>query len=440
MPASSPKTMVAALAAGPGGEVFDLPGYFACGAAGDLLRPLEKADVLPLPHGSEILFLPDRSPVVWDPDAGGPVALAENPFAPGEPLFAVAVFNSPGYVAAYHGAWEERKGANTLPLFSYGAAGFLSGGVVSAAFLVDAEPRQDLRRMPMEKVRAGVRRMRKKYPRNRLVRHLAENCALTYGCPAAKNFFLGRYEAPLPASPACNARCLGCLSLQEEGALPVSQERVAFVPEPEEIAQVACEHIRRVGEKAVVSFGQGCEGDPLLVADTVAESARLIRETTDRGTINVNTNAGRPDLLEKVLSAGVDAVRVSMNSVRPACYAAYFRPRYAFADVLESIDLAGKLGRWVSVNYLNLAGFTDSAQESAALFDFLKNHPVDMIQWRNLNYDPPRYHRRMAGAAESTAPMGMAALVREVKRRFPRLSHGYFNPPARALALRVDFP
>ena len=37
--------------------------------------------------------------------------------------------------------------------------------------------------------------------RNRLFRHL-ETCALTYGCPAAKNLFLCRYEAPLPTSPA----------------------------------------------------------------------------------------------------------------------------------------------------------------------------------------------------------------------------------------------
>ncbi|MFH2100159.1 MAG: radical SAM protein, partial [Pseudomonadota bacterium] len=407
----------------------------ACGAAGGLVQPLSAEDAVPMPHGSEILFLPDRSPVVWDPDAGRPVVMAENPYVPGEALHAVAVFNSPGWVAALSGAWEERPGAEVLPLFSYGAAGWGGRGMVSAAFRVDAERRQDLRLMPVAKVRAGVARMRKNLPENRLARHL-ENCALVYGCPAAKNFFLGRFEAPLPTSPSCNAKCLGCLSLQktEKTGIPVSQERIAFVPTPEEIAEVALTHIRRVGPRAVVSFGQGCEGDPLLVADAVAKGAAAIRRATDQGTINLNTNAGRPDLLEQCLEAGVDSVRVSMSSLREACYNAYFRPSYTFSDVMESIRLTGgKYKRWVSVNYLNMAGFTDSAEESEALFAFLAKFPVSMIQWRTLNFDPPRYHAAMAGAASSTRPMGMKRLKDEASRRFPGLVHGYFNPPVRGV-------
>ncbi|MFC1817352.1 radical SAM protein, partial [Thermodesulfobacteriota bacterium] len=69
--------------------------------------------------------------------------------------------------------------------------------------------------------------MRQKLPGNRLREHL-ENCALTYGCPAAKNFFLGRYEAPLPTSRSCNAGCLGCISLQKSGAISNCQERIKF--------------------------------------------------------------------------------------------------------------------------------------------------------------------------------------------------------------------
>jgi hypothetical protein len=55
-----------------------------------------------------------------------------------------------------------------------------------------------------------------------------------YHCFAAKNIFVGRWEAPLPTSPTCNARCVGCLSLQE-GECPASQDRIQFVPTPEEI-------------------------------------------------------------------------------------------------------------------------------------------------------------------------------------------------------------
>jgi hypothetical protein len=56
-------------------------------------------------------------------------------------------------------------------------------------------------------------------------------------------------------------------------------------------------------------------------------------------------------------------------------------------------------------------------------------HPVHMIQWRNLNFDPLRYWKSMAAAAPPGTPMGMAVLLREIRREFPELIFGYFNPP-----------
>ncbi|HBT97093.1 MAG TPA: radical SAM protein, partial [Desulfobulbaceae bacterium] len=77
-----------------------------------------------------------------------------------------------------------------------------------------------------------------------MIQHLGK-CCLTYGCPAARNFFLGRFEAPLPTSPRCNARCLGCISLQESGCCRSTQERITFVPSPAEIAEIAVPHLRQ---------------------------------------------------------------------------------------------------------------------------------------------------------------------------------------------------
>jgi pyruvate-formate lyase-activating enzyme len=287
--------------------------------------------------------------------------------------------------------------------------------------------------MPQEKVIAGVEGMRKTLPGNRLRAHL-EKCALEYGCPAGKNFFLGRYEAPLPTARACNASCLGCLSLQEKGVIPHSQDRIAFTPTPEEIAGVALTHIRRV-ERAVVSFGQGCEGDPLLAADTIEPAIRMIREETAAGTINLNTNGGRPDILVRLLKAGLDSVRISLNSIRKLPYKVYFRPRgYAFEDVTAGIDEALSMGKWVSVNYLNCPGFTDSPEEADALEAFLQAHPVNMIQWRNLNFDPLRYGEIMNEVSPPGDPIGMGPLIDRIRRTFPRLRHGYFNPPKERFA------
>jgi len=417
-----------ALVANARGEIFELEGYSAMGMAGEELRPLTLAHTCPLPHGSELMYLPDRHPLLWDQEQKRMVTLKFNPYAPDEPLFPVAAFNSPGYLVTRITAYAEAPEAGYLPLFSYGAVGWADNGIRSAVILVDPEKRQDLRYMPGDRIEAGVRKFRRKLPDNRLCRHL-EKCALTYGCPAGKNFFLGRFEAPLPTSRACNARCLGCLSLQPAGNIPASQNRLDFTPRPREIAEVALTHIGRV-QQAVVSFGQGCEGDPLLAADVLEPAIRKIRSVTREGTVNLNTNASRPRVLARLLAAGLDSVRISINSIRPECYHAYFRPRdYQFSDVLTSMELVLSHGRHLALNYLNMPGFTDSAEEIAALKALLRRYPLHLIQWRNLNFDPRRYQRAMAAAASSSKPLGMERLVQELRRGFPGLRHGYFNPP-----------
>ena len=280
----------------------------------------------------------------------------------------------------------------------------------------------------MQGFKKGVDQFRKKYPDNRLVRHL-ETCALEYGCPAGKNFFLGRYEAPLPTAVVCNARCLGCISLQTENNLCACQDRINFIPSPEEIAGVALEHILKV-EKAVVSFGQGCEGEPLTSGEAIEQAIILIREKTDQGTINLNSNASLPDRVERLCKAGLDSMRVSMNSVRKNCYTAYFRPKsYQFEDVLDSIKRAKDYDRFVAINYLNCPGFTDSAGEKEALFNFIEKTRINMIQWRNLNFDPRGYCRIMEAVEPGGEPTGMAVLIKELSCEFPDLIHGYFNPP-----------
>ncbi|MBI5896883.1 MAG: radical SAM protein [Desulfobacterales bacterium] len=423
-----PSPFLTAVVANTSGEIFDLAGYAAVGADGPLRAPLEPAQTRNLPHGSELMFLPDRVPLVYDLGQDRLISLPENPHAPGEAIFPVAAFNSPGYLLTHTCAYEERPRAGFLPLFSYGAVGWQRGKFRSAVLQVDDEPRQDLRQMPLDKIKAGVKRMRRQLPDNRLRAHL-EKCALTYGCPAGKNFFLARYEAPLPASPACNARCLGCISLQSEGTMPCSQERIAFTPSPEEIAGVALAHIQGV-PNAVVSFGQGCEGDPLMGADTLCDAVRLVRAQTRQGTINMNTNGSLPDKIGALIEAGLDSVRISLNSVRQPCYEAYYRPKgYAFQDVLTTIDLALGRGAHVAINYLNCPGFSDAPEERDALLAFLQAHPIQLIQWRNLNFDPLRYLGIMNQVAPLGRPLGVRALFEEVSRAFPRLHHGYFNPP-----------
>ena len=410
------------------GEVIDLEGYAAVEMHGDTFSVLKEKDGWQLPFGTELMFLSDRVPVAYNISTGELEEIFYNPYEPEEKVFPVAAFNSPGYLLTGTSAYTEAADAALLHLFSYGAVGWSDGHFYSAAMLVDPEPRQDLRQMPVHQVKAGVNAIRKKYPHNRLVVHL-EKCALTYGCPAAKNFFLGRYEAPLPTSTTCNARCMGCISLQETSTISCCQERISFIPTAVEISEIALFHIGRVTD-CVVSFGQGCEGEPLTATSSILPAIQKIRKATADGTININTNAGLTQKLDDLWEAGLDSMRVSINSFQPAAYAAYFRPKgYTFEDVLQSIENALVRQKYVAINYLNCPGFTDSPQEQEALFHFLGKYPIGLIQWRNLNYDPLRYYSVMKGVVPVSEPMGVPILLQKIRERFLKIRFGYFNPP-----------
>jgi hypothetical protein len=188
--------LTTAVVANDNGEIFDLAGYAAVGMSHAHRVPLTVGETIDMPHGSELMFLPDRRPILYNLSQQRFETLAQNPYRPGEKVYPVAVFNSPGYVIAYISAYEENRGAKVLPLFSYGAIGWYRGKFRSAAILVDRERRQDLRLMPHEKVVAGIDQKRRQIPGNRLRAHL-ERCALTYGCPAGKNFFFGKMRSTL---------------------------------------------------------------------------------------------------------------------------------------------------------------------------------------------------------------------------------------------------
>ncbi len=187
-PRQEKSQLLTALVANQAGEIFELDGYAAVGMAGPLLEPLSGEQTCDLPYGSELMYLPDRKPVLFNIETSRLEILRKNPYEPGETIFPVAAFNSPGYVITRVSAYRETKRAQTLPLFSYGAVGWYKESFRSAVELVDPEPRQDLRRMQREDVVAGVERMRGKMPDNRLRAHL-EKFALTNGCPAGRNFF-----------------------------------------------------------------------------------------------------------------------------------------------------------------------------------------------------------------------------------------------------------
>jgi pyruvate-formate lyase-activating enzyme len=381
----------------------------------------QKGELLPFPEGSTFFTLTGRAPVGWDPQRKQFITLTH---FKGKEVHAVSAFLIPAYLRLYTPAAVVMKKI-TLPLWAYTACGWYGGKCYVTATRVDSRRRQSPRFYDTALIRKKVKQFNKKYPHNRLYAHLA-HCAVNHNCLAAKNLFMERWEAPLPTAQACNARCIGCLSHQESDCL-ASHGRIGFRPSAEEIVQVATHHLL-VANEAIVSFGQGCEGEPLLETRVIAQSIARIRALTSRGTIHMNTNASIPTHVKELCRAGIDSFRISLNSIREEFYQAYFRPRgYAFRDVLKSIELAKKYKKFVSVNLFMFPGISDDEKELTALIRFIEKTGIDMLQLRNLHIDPEQY--RACLPKKHFAPKTISFLLHHIRKRFPRLKMGYFNVP-----------
>lgn len=407
------------------GNITEFPELDMVGMSnGRFYRP-SREDLIPLPEGSELFTLPGRSPIGWDTKDNEPALLRENPYS-GTMAQAVSAFIAPAHTSIYSSGYQTLPNSPTLPLFAYTAVGWFDNMFWVTAFRSDKDVRQDFNQYSQETVNRKTKVTLGQFPDNRLIQHLGK-CCLTYGCPAARNYFMQRWEAPLPTSPQCNARCLGCISLQESGCCPATQDRIDFVPHVDEVVEIAIHHLRRA-DNPIVSFGQGCEGEPLLQADVLEKSIIEIRKNTSRGTINLNSNSSLPGKVAKLADAGLDSIRVSLNSAQEKYYNLYYRPMgYTFSDVMDSIDVMKEKGRFVSLNYFVFPGFTDSKSEYAALCRLIENHHPDFIQLRNFNMDPEVYLKTLK-LAENTPCYGIRAWVSKLKNQFPDLALGYFNP------------
>jgi pyruvate-formate lyase-activating enzyme len=423
-----PKTFPTLLFANKDGDILDYSGMHMAGsAAGCFFKP-QLGDLIELPPGSELFTLPGRLPVGIEPEDDEPALLDSNPYEPGEPISAVAAFMAPAHTAIYTAAYETRdSNPSRLPLFAYTAVGWADGKFWVAAFRSDQDSRQDAEQFNQRLLEKRTQKQLQQRSGNRLIQHLGK-CCLTYGCPAARNYFMGRWEAPLPCSPVCNAACAGCISLQPSGCCPSTQDRITFVPTAREIAEIAIEHLQ-TAPRPIVSFGQGCEGEPLLQSEVMEKSIRLIRSQTDQGTINLNTNGSLPDAVDRLARAGLDSIRISLNSAQPEKHSLYYRPKgFSLTDVCRSIAVMKQHNRHVSLNYFILPGCTDDPAEFAALSELIENYSPDFIQLRNLNIDP-EYYLRVINHTATAPPLGIRNWLAQLTEKFPQLGFGYYNPP-----------
>jgi pyruvate-formate lyase-activating enzyme len=408
------------------GQIYDFPGRLAAFRSGRTIVPASMSESIKIPFGSEIFSLPGRSPYSYSARSNSCHIVGA---IKGRSIDAASAFLPSSYLRTYLPAYSERKGAKRLSLWAYAGIGIDGDDFYAPAFRIDDDVRSDPAIHDNDaELEKKTRALSSQFPKNRLVKQLSK-CAREYRCLCARNFFLRRYEAPIPTTPVCNAGCLGCLSYQEKdlSGFGESQMRLDFAPDPAEIAEVILYHFGNV-PGGVASFGQGCEGEPLMRGKALAESIRMVREKTADGTIHLNTNGSLPEMAELLIDAGLNSMRVSLNSPTEKYYNPYYKPQgYVMADIFRTIRRGLDRGIFVSLNLFFFPGFTDMQSEVDALYGLLKEYPVNMIQTRNLNIDPD-YYLDSIGYEESQH-IGIRKLVEMLRSDFPAIKLGYYNPP-----------
>jgi pyruvate-formate lyase-activating enzyme len=365
------------------GNVFDHPDFVALGRSGDMIVEIMEDELIPLPNGATLVSLPFTKPIGLNPDTGEMQVLPGGAQAVGALLpQGFTRLCLPGYVKAD----KNEK----LPLFGYTAVVWKDGNFYVTAEQCDDPERWDPLNCDRGELGIQVERLLAKYPENRLYKHLS-NCALGYECLTSSNTFLGRWEGAVPVSYSCNAGCFGCISEQpDDSGFVAPQTRMNFKPTVDEVVEIMLEHLRE--PDSIISFGQGCEGEPSTQAKIIVEAMQRVRSQTSLGYININTNAGLTDYMRAIVDAGLNLMRVSTISAIDEHYNAYYKPRgYTLKNVEKSLKYASDKGVYTSINYLIFPGVTDREEEIEAMIGFVKRTGLKLIQMRNLNIDPESY-------------------------------------------------
>ncbi|MBL0385405.1 radical SAM protein [Tumebacillus sp. ITR2] len=405
------------------GQIYDHSDLLALGRNGEFLTDIYDEELIPLPDGATLVSLPGARALGVDPETGKTIAMPEE-------FSAVGALLPQGFTRLLLPAYAKKDESETWPLFGYTAVVWKDDNFYVAAESSDDPDKWNPLSAPDDKVEAAVSKITTLYPENRIWQHLTK-CALEYGCLTSRNTFLERWEGSLPVSMTCNAGCVGCISEQpDDSPFPSPQVRMDFKPTVEEMVQLMVHHLNTAGEDSIISFGQGCEGEPSTRGVDIAEAIRRVRAETHRGFININTNAGLTDMIKLITDAGLDLMRVSTISALDDHYNAYYRPRlYGVENVGRSLKYAADKGVYTSINYLIFPGVTDREEEIEAMVDFVNENNVRLIQMRNLNIDPEWYLNHIPKARGEL--LGMKTMLEIFRQECPNTVIGSFThvPP-----------
>ena len=383
------------------GRVFVSADYGATALDGRAPAIFERA--IPLPPDAQLIPLADRAAIGID-RRGQPRPL-------GAARWALGAVLGPGYLRTHLPACAAAPDSAPLEPLTYAAvAADRAGEIVVGAVAMGAPAQGTVSgRVTDDDLASRITDRLRSEPSNRLLRQLVR-CAREYECQAARNAFLGRGECALPLGAPSNddARSSVALRRRDDRA---PTEPTAMLATAADAAAVANAHFRAGGTS--VSFGQACEGDPLLLVRTVAAAAALIARPG--GTeIVLRTNASSAAALARAADAGIDRVVVALASAHGPTYELVHAPSgHRWTDVRASLRDAATRKLALTIELLTLPGLTDREAEARELIALLGELPAGTALLPvDLAADP---YALLARLPKDGDTIGIAALLERLR-------------------------
>jgi hypothetical protein len=326
------------------GNLIEIPGIYMAGM--NLVKPAlpREADLIPVPDDLQIITLPGRVAIGYDPDLEKFVQIREYDSTP---VFPVAAVLPPPYLQILRSAFSIVLDAPRLPNQNYSAVGCLNQTYFAAALKVD--------------------------------QRLFDNFNI------------------LELNP--------------------------LLESPSEMIEAGLQHLLHA-PNALVNLDISEE----VNLDAVSNLIQSIRQQTFRGMIQINASAPDPRSIKKWCEAGLDSIRLTLNSAQGNYYNLFHEPQESrFDDIVESFKIARYFHRRAVLNYEIFPGLTDHPAEIDALIKLVRELKIETIQLHNLKIDPEWYMDELQLLNLTRKQIGIQNWFTHLQKTFPAIQIGYYD-------------
>lgn len=182
----------------------------------------------------------------------------------------------------------------------------------------------------------------------------------------------------------------------------------------------AVSHLNNSANGAVRFFTEN-RSHAQLIANMIVD----IRKSSDRGFIQIDSNAATSEIASIWCEAGMDRIRIWVNSAQENFYNRFYAQHgFTFPDLQETLAVVAKSKREAELAYLIFPGLTDHPDELSAFTTLIKTSKPTQIVLDNLRTDPDWYMDELRLFHLSRNQIGIPGWVKNVKKAHPDIYIG----------------